>query len=191
MLSNDIKEILLGIKFREDVFTLLDELAADFPVSLLISPNKFQPDSRLNKPFGLKFQVTAKRLPEVKDKLTQLPEIYRVYHISEGEDQVDLVIIRPTDKYELLRIMGTNSETKHDLDTGTLLARLRRWEEEYGLELMGAGENWVKIEIGNTPERIREFAKEVMTFAPSTVTEGELARLEEAIRTEKVIVLRW
>src|SRR5215207_2437754 len=92
MLPNDIKEILLGIKFREDVFTLLDELAADFPATLLISPNKFQPDSRLNKPFGLKYQIDSNRLAEAKEKLAKLPDIYRVYHINEGAEQIDLVI---------------------------------------------------------------------------------------------------
>lgn len=193
MLSEDIKKILEEqLKFRAGVFEVLDELAQKHSYNLFVSQNKFQPESRLGKPFGIVFNIAHTDLVDAKGLLKEkLPNIYNHYEIQHADDVVTVAIIRPTDKFEIIRIQGTNSEEKHDLDTGTLLARLRRWEAEHGLELHGAGENWVKFELASIPGELREFVQELTTFAPGTLEIGDIRDIEKQLRESRIIRISW
>lgn len=193
MLSQDIKDVLIEIKFRENVFPHLDEVAAQHEAQLFVSKNEFQPDSRLDKPFGVKFIIDHESLPPIKQKFNEvLPDMYSIYEIHHTDDHVHLVVIRPTDKYEILRIMGTNAEDKHDLDTGTILARMRRWDGEVELELDGVGVNWIKFKLNRIPGELRDFVKEVVDFAPATLEEDqEIQHLEERLRSNNLLLIRW
>jgi hypothetical protein len=192
MLAPEIKTTLTEIKFRPEIFDLLDQLSDKYATRILISQNKFQKDSRLGKPFGLVMKVKKSDLEQIKiEVLSKVPQAFRVYELGGNTKQVDMAIVRPTDKYELLRIMGTNAEETHDLDTGTLVAKLRRWEEEHGLEILGATENWVKMQIEKIPGNLREFVEEITAFAPGTLTGTNLREFELQVQQTKIIELSW
>lgn len=190
MLEKDVLEKLEELKFGKTVLPLLNELAKIHEHYLLISPNKYQPESRLDKPFGVTYKINIEIHQEVDNRLSEeLPSNYNHYEVDSDDGMIHIAVVRPTDKYELIRIMGTNSEQKHDLDTGTLLARLRRWEEEYGLHLKGAGVDWIKMKVERIPGELRDFVKEILSFAPET--KHEINELEDRIKSNQPIVISW
>lgn len=190
MLSDETKATLEGIKFRPDMFTWLDELAQKHETELLISPNSFQKESRLNKPFGLVYLVHPDNVTEVLETLkSKLPSNYNTYILSDQNGKSRIAVVRPTDKYELLRIMGTNAEDPHGIDTGTLVARLRRWEGDIGVEIIGAGPDWVKFRIERIPGNLREFVLEVKDFAPATFE--DVREFEQSVHQNREIHLLW
>lgn len=193
MLSDQIIDTLKELKFRDDALKVFNSIVKDHnaKADLLISPNKFQPESRYKKPFGLALEVAEEAIDQVKELITDsLPDMYQHYEVEDRKPVI--AVIRPTDPYEILRIMGTNAEEKHDLDTGTILARLRRWEGEYGgLELLGAGVNWIKFKIAKIPGELRDFVNEILEFAPATATEEEIRELEENIKEHQTVTIRW
>jgi hypothetical protein len=192
MLTEEVKTTLEGIKFRPDVFVLLDQLAAQHDHKIFISQNSFQPTSRLNKPFGIIFHVEHGKLTDAVVLLKEtLPSVYTFYEIDRTDQHVHIAIIRPTDKYEILRIMGTNAEDKYDLDTGTLLARMRKWEEEYGLDILGAGNNWIEFSLQRIPGELREFVEEMIAFAPGTLSSEDIKSIEQKLKSNQPVRISW
>jgi hypothetical protein len=62
-----------------------------------------------------------------------------------------------------------------------VLARVKKWDERYGLDIQAAGHDWMEARFKRPPPDMDIFASEVHKFCPDVVDQGtgsvqELAR---------------
>lgn len=123
--------------------------------------------------YGLKLFVERKSVNEtvskLKDKLGPIGyKVFRTGFITETRLPLQVVIIKGTGM-DLLKDIG---EIGTDYDTNSVIKQLEGWNTSTKLEVIGAGENWVVVQLLEKPKDILAFAKEVYTFNPDYVDEG-------------------
>jgi hypothetical protein len=103
-----------------------------------------------------------------------------------------IAIIKGSDQYDILRIMHTNGDDD-DVSHEDVVAKLKQWEKRVRIEVVGAENDWVEIELRTMPQDLIGFAKDVYEFSPDTVDEGagSLEELIKDISTTKRLVLWW
>lgn len=145
---------------------------------------------------GLTVQVAGGRAAAQADWLRrQLGPGYVVF-VSErrhgiGRQPDDVTVIRAKDPLEPLRVMGTAGPT-YELGPQRVLAKLRDWDRRYGVQLIGAGHDWVEVRLQRLPERMRSFAVEVYEFCPDVVSDVEsIDRLGEELQLTRTLHLAW
>lgn len=108
-----------------------------------------------------------------------------------GRQPDDVSVIRAKDPLEPLRVMGTGGPA-YDLSPPRVLAKLRDWDRRYGVQLIGAGHDWVEVRLKRLPERLRRFAVEVYEFCPDVVSDAEsVDRLGEELQLTRTLHLAW
>ena len=145
---------------------------------------------------GLTVQVAGGRAAAQADWLRgQLGPGYVVF-VSErrhgiGRQPDDVSVIRAKDPFEPLRVMGTAGPT-YELGPQRVLAKLRDWDRRYGVQLIGAGHDWVELRLQRLPERMRRFVVEVYEFCPDVVSDVEsIDRLGEELQLTRILHLAW
>ncbi len=145
---------------------------------------------------GLTVQVAGGRAAAQADWLRrQLGPGYVVF-VSQrryglGRQPDDVSVIRAKDPFEPLRVMGTAGPA-YELSTQRVLAKLRDWDRRYGVQLIGAGHDWVEVRLQRLPERMRRFAVEVYEFCPDVVSDVEsIDRLGEELQLTRTLLLSW
>jgi hypothetical protein len=110
-------------------------------------------------------------------------------NFGRGPDRV--AVLRSSDRYNALRTMGTNG-TNYDIHTDSIITRLRQWDRRYGLTLVGAGFDWVEVELRRPPDWMN-LAREVFKFCPDVVEQGTLTvtALAAEMRRSRTIYLWW
>ena len=93
----------------------------------------------------------------------------RNYGIQGALDHVSL--LKASDPYDRLRIMGTNG-WNYDISPEVVIARLKKWDAEFGLVLSGVGFDWMEAQFRRQPANMLEYAKEVYAFCPDVVDQG-------------------
>lgn len=102
-----------------------------------------------------------------------------------------VAVLRSSDPFDALRAMGTNG-TNHGIDTDGIITRLTEWDRRYGLTLLGAGDDWVEVELGRAPSDWGAFAREVYELCPDVVDQGtETVDALAAEMMEARIVFLW
>jgi hypothetical protein len=111
-------------------------------------------------------------------------------NFGHGSDRV--AVLRSSDRYDALRTMGTNG-TNYDIHTESIITRLRQWDRRYGLILVGAGFDWVEVELRRVPADWMSLAREVFKFCPDVVEQGTLtvAALAAEMTRSRTIYLWW
>jgi hypothetical protein len=107
-----------------------------------------------------------------------------------GPDQIALLKTR--DQFAFLAIARTDG-INFDLDHAKVAARYREWAAQYGLELRGAGVDWLEANITKPPANWLAFATEVYAFCPDIVEQGTgtVAALAADMEERKVLYLWW
>ncbi|HEX9733965.1 MAG TPA: DUF4253 domain-containing protein [Thermoanaerobaculia bacterium] len=120
-----------------------------------------------------------------------------------------LVVFRGAVPDPLLWVRQTNA-ANYDLGTAAILAKLKEWEPLCGVRLIGAGFDWVWLDLVRLPADLEAFARDAVDFCadllPELVDEDELeeededggayeatgvAALVERLRQEPSLVLWW
>ncbi len=82
----------------------------------------------------------------------------------------------------LLWVRQTNA-ANYDLDTGGILSKLDEWRQLCQLRVVGAGWDWVQLELETLPEDLHAFARDAVDFCydliPELVNEDELEDEED------------
>lgn len=109
-----------------------------------------------------------------------------------GTDPDRIAIVKATDPLApvaLRETAGPDGKTTNR----RLLERLRRWGAETPFDLLGAGPDWVEIELRQVPGELEAFVRSVGEIAPDAVggEAGSAARLEEEIRRTRRLLLWW
>ena len=91
-----------------------------------------------------------------------------------------LGILKTRDQFDLLEFVQTqdhNSELGHE----GVVARLRQWDEKYGIEIFGAEADSADINFKSLPGDMLLFAKEVYEFCPD-IMEGYDEAVHQQLR---------
>lgn len=111
-------------------------------------------------------------------------------NFGHGPDRV--AVLRSSDPFDALRTMATNG-TNYGIDTDSIITRLRQWDRRYGVRILGAGLDWVALDVSRAPSNWASFAREVYRFCPDVVDQG--TRTVEALAAEmkqsRIIYLWW
>lgn len=144
----------------------------------------------------IKFEIVKEKRPEV---LLMLKEEfkgseYNVFYSKVSYDKTPelICILKSADKYDALRALKSNG-INYDIDTDSLIEKLKEWEKEYGIEIEGADGDWVDIKFNKLPEDIKKFAKEIYEFCPDSVDQGvgSLEELENYLKVYRGVFLWW
>lgn len=114
----------------------------------------------------------------------------RHYGINGAPDNVSL--LKTSDPYDMLRIMGTNG-ANYDISPDMVIARLKKWDAEFGLVLSGVGFDWLEAQFKRRPANMLEYAKEVYTFCPDVVEQGTgtVEALAKEMKRTNTLFLWW
>jgi hypothetical protein len=101
-------------------------------------------------------------------------------------------ILRGTDPYALLHVMGTNG-WNYNISPDSIIVRLQRWDAAFGLDLQGVGFDWLEAEFGRLPPDMLAFAREVYEFCPDVVDQGTetVEALAQEMRRSNRLYLWW
>jgi hypothetical protein len=98
-----------------------------------------------------------------------------------GRSPDKIAIMKTHDQFVYLAVAHTDG-INWDLDHAAVMTRYREWAVLYGLELKGAGLDWLSARISKPPKDWAAFAREVYKFCPDIVDQG--AETVEALTTE-------
>lgn len=103
-----------------------------------------------------------------------------------------LSILRDTDPYAQLRVMGTNG-WNYNISPDSIIVRLQRWDAAFGLDLQGVGFDWLEAEFRRLPPDMLAFAREVYEFCPDVVDQGTetVEALAQEMRRSNRLYLWW
>lgn len=107
-----------------------------------------------------------------------------------GPDSIAL--LKNADPFVYLGIVGING-INYEIEHADVLRRLRVWDDQYGLNLVGAGFDWVQAEFSNPPNDWMSFAEEVYEFCPDVVDQGSgsIKSLASELRQINGVYLWW
>lgn len=119
---------------------------------------------------------------------------YYVFRQERGYNYISdrVGIIKSTDQFDILRIRKTHAYT-HNLSTLQIIEKLKQWNNRYGIDLIGAGYNWLNFRFNKTPENMSAFANEVLDFCPDVLlfSAGTVDQLQQSIKTDRALFLQW
>lgn len=101
--------------------------------------------------------------------------------------QPDEVVVTAQDDDGYLAMTRPDA-INYGMDHEAVMERLAPWRQRYGLQLFGAGGDWIRFDITQPPTDWLAFAREVYALCPDIVDQGTgdvegLAREMEAART--------
>ncbi|QNP41974.1 DUF4253 domain-containing protein [Lysobacter solisilvae (ex Woo and Kim 2020)] len=132
-----------------------------------------------------------KALQRLRKELAGSP--YRAYlrddRFGNGADRLAVV---KGDDYGYLATVRTDG-INYDLDHDRIMERYRAWDARYGLKLVGAGTDWLEVELVTPPADWQAFAEEVYRFCPDVVDQGtgDVEALAAEMKAANTVFLWW
>jgi hypothetical protein len=132
------------------------------------------------------------RLHELRAVLEHTPYQAWLRDRAFGHGPDEIVILKSRDPFDYLALVPVNG-TNYGIDHDAIVARYREWEPRLGLQLIGAGGDWLSAEITRPPEDWSAFAEEVYRFCPDIVEQGtnDVATLASEMRKRRLLFLWW
>jgi hypothetical protein len=146
---------------------------------------------------GVTIDVPQSEAPQrVRDLQASMPGGYLAFlsemnfGIEGMPDQVS--VLRASAPYDALEVMGTNG-WNYGISPQDVIARLEKWDAEYGLTLRGVGFDWVEAEFRRQPRDMDAFAREVYRFCPDVVEQGTetVEALAAEMERSNTVYLWW
>ncbi|MCA9070849.1 MAG: DUF4253 domain-containing protein [Planctomycetaceae bacterium] len=75
------------------------------------------------------------------------------------------------DQFAELRDKQTNG-INYGHSTDDVIARLKRWDERFGIKIVRAEHDLVELELNTLPDDLDAFVREIYQFCPDTVSQG-------------------
>ena len=160
-------------------------------------PEGYNSDSSNELPSGITINVKYTKSVATVHQLQESVGLEYFVFISERNygmhgNPDHITLLKTSDPYDALRIMQTNG-TNYDIDTDTLIARLKEWDKRFGIKIQGASGDWVEAEFIHQPTDMMEFAKEVYKFCPDVVDQGTetVEKLASEMKDNNTLYLWW
>lgn len=112
-----------------------------------------------------------------------------------GEERhggVELVVGPGESQLDVLRLARTDA-VNYDMDTEDIVAKLREYDDEYGIMITHAETDTVEFTLAREPDDLSAFAADLYTFCPDMVDQGigSVEALAEAIEITGAVYLWW
>ncbi|APU09714.1 hypothetical protein A5M85_05275 [Cellulophaga lytica] len=197
-------ELLLfkNIGFNKEVFIDLKKATTEdffrFEISepgYVINKNGTESKTGIEQLNGISFKISENRAYQIilENKAILKSKGYQLFLSESGYQSPSTVsVIKSTDKFDILRVQKTDG-INFDIDNNDVIEKLKVWDKNYGIEILGADYDWVALTFNNNINDAAAFAAEVYDFCPDSVDQGvgELSELERIIRDEKQLFLWW
>lgn len=185
------KALAQSLGFDVAVLRLVKQ-ATEHPIEQLVGHRE---DSDAPVPVrGIQSRID--RVPAITAVRTLRPRLaplgYLVFWCELGVESNRLGVIRSRDPYDILRLKQTNGYN-YGVAPKDVIARLREWDRQFGMGILGADYDWVLLELRRVPEDVAAFAEELHGFCPDSVEQGmgTLAALRQSIASTRQIFLWW
>lgn len=111
---------------------------------------------------------------------------------DEGHQGVEVVVGPGTSQFDILRLARSDA-LNHDMGTDELVEKLRRYDEEFGIEIARAETDTVVFDLVRTPRDLAAFARDLYEFCPDIVDQGvgSVEALEETVDVTGRVYLWW
>ena len=137
------------------------------------------------------YSEDAAELVTTLQRLARAGEIPFVYDSAMSEGAT-VAVMRAHDVYDVLRAAETNGNN-YGIGTEVIIARLKQWDQSYGITFSGIGFDWVSVKLKRVPGDVLGLAREVYEFCPDVVDQGvgDVAALAGEIEETHTIYLWW
>ncbi|MBO9155074.1 DUF4253 domain-containing protein [Chitinophaga sp. GCM10012297] len=147
------------------------------------------------KPDALEFAAddkTMKLLSGVRDDLKKRGYLVFTSEENFGDVKNKIGVLKSTDQFDILKCQATDG-INYDIETDSVIKKLREWNERYPFEITGADRDWVSAKFIEAPADFHAFAKEVYAFCPDVVDQGTgtVEALAEEMKTGNWLYLWW
>jgi hypothetical protein len=135
---------------------------------------------------------TGQLMTKLRSRLKPLNYMVFIVAVNAGLKQDTIGVIKGADQYDILRIMHTDGD-EYDILNEDVVARLKEWEKNFSFDILGAGNDWVEIELKTLPKDLPVFAEEVYDFCPDAIDQGpgSVGGLVKEIWTTRRLFLWW
>ena len=101
-------------------------------------------------------------------------------------------VLKTTDQLSVLKQVGTDG-INHSITNDSLISIVRKFDEKYSLELIGASGDWCEFNIKKEPKDWDELANEVYQVCPDVVEQGtgSVESLKEIMKRTKRLYFWW
>ncbi|GMN07184.1 DUF4253 domain-containing protein [Croceitalea sp. MTPC5] len=199
-LKNKNDQILAKeVSFDDGVIELLrKETKSEFTrlKTEIISVYPDREEKQIIEPNAIEFEINGDNsldlVLRLKDKLK--PMGYYVFRSEQnfGYSKDKIAVIKTEDQFDILRYQATNGGN-YDIDTDSIINELKRWDEKYNLEILGADFDWVEGQFLNPPKNFTALADKMYEFCPDIVDQGtgDIETLEEELSQSNQLFLWW
>ncbi|GHN01170.1 hypothetical protein WSM22_26590 [Cytophagales bacterium WSM2-2] len=139
-----------------------------------------------SKSYDLVFALSAK----LRERGYSIFLLENNFDIGKKPDRIG--ILKTTDKFTVLKEVGTDG-INFDITNDSLITIMKRFDQKYKLELIGASGDWCEFLIKNDPQNWIDFANEVYRVCPDVVDQGTgtVEALAEEMRRTKRLYFWW
>lgn len=147
---------------------------------------------------GVQFEAPARQVDGIRKSLSEKlkPMGCKVFvaqrNYGTGGRPDRIAVIKTADQYASLWAKETNG-ANYNIDTASVVRKLKDWDRSYGIEIIGADYDWVEVLFLALPPDVDAFAAEIYKFCPDSVEQGAgtVGALADQIRKEQGLVLWW
>ncbi len=116
--------------------------------------------------FGISYKLQNDNLiPQLKSVRTLLKKPFSTFY--EG-NQGQAILFRTVPQFRFLQLMGTNA-VNAGFENDKLIDKLKQWHKSYGLEIHGAGPDWLHLEFDKLPKNIEAFVAQAWELCPDLI----------------------
>ena len=159
-LPPDIKptiQALLSMPLNEELYTQYPHSTRHEVNELLLSGF----ENTINMVLST-FKSSNEKEFSAQSQAVALLESVQIPHYVAG---LNLVIIDSSDVFDILRVEQTEGGN-YDLDNEAIIAQLKNWEEQYGLQILKSSSSGVTIKFLNLPRNSKKLRQELIEFCP-------------------------
>lgn len=139
---------------------------------------------------------------ELQNKLMPLGyyPFFSIMGVNKLDTLYEITIIKRTDYFDVLRCQNT-AAPNYNLSTEDIIEKLQEWDSEYGVEVVGASDDWCMFYLKSLPDDIGLFIKEeIDPFCPDFIDQSaffdkgydySVNMLADLINYQKIVYLWW
>ncbi len=197
--SPNDQKLAKEVNFDEEVIGLLrEETKSEFTRlrTEIINVYPDKEEKQVLEPNAIEFEIdeddSLDLIFKLRSKLKSMG--YYVFRSEQnfGYSTDKIAVIKTEDQFDILRYQATNGGN-YDIDTDSVINVLKRWDEKYKIEILGADFDWVEGQFLNPPKDFTVLATKMYEFCPDIVDQGTgtVDALENELAQSNQLYLWW